>query len=56
MGEVGETLFDLLEERAEKDEIDSKIKEDFEKVEWMSNTKTAQLTIVVKTYYGWLVN
>lgn len=47
---------------SEKDEIDSKIKEDFkkrfEKVEWMSNTKTAELAkvLVDTTYYGWLIN
>ena len=47
---------------SEKDEIDSKIKDDFvkrfEKVEWMSNTKTAELdkVLVDTTYYGWLIN
>lgn len=47
---------------SEKDEIDSKIKEDFEKrfekVEWVSNTKTAELAkvLVDTTYYGWLIN
>ncbi len=47
---------------SEKDEIDSKIKEDlverFEKVKWMSDTKTAELAkvLVDTTYYGWLIN
>ena len=43
-------------------EIDSKIKIDlenrFEKVDWMSTTKTAELAkiLVDTTYYGWLIN
>jgi len=43
-------------------EIDSKIKKDlenrFEKVDWMSTTKTAELAkiLVDTTYYGWLIN
>ena len=43
-------------------EIDSKIKTDlenrFEKIEWMSTTKTAELAkiLVDTTYYGWLIN
>ena len=43
-------------------EIDSKIKEDlenrFEKIDWMSTTKTAELAkiLVDTTYYGWLIN
>ena len=43
-------------------EIDSKIKTDlenrFEKVDWMSTTKTAELAkiLVDTTYYGWLIN
>ena len=43
-------------------EINSKIKKDlenrFEKVEWMSTTKTAELAkiLVDTTYYGWLIN
>ena len=43
-------------------EIDSKIKIDlenrFEKIEWMSTTKTAELAkiLVDTTYYGWLIN
>lgn len=47
---------------SEKNEIDPKIKLDFEKrfekVEWMSNTKTAELAkiLVDTTYYGWLIN
>ena len=47
---------------SEKDDIDPKTKEDlekrFEKVEWMSNTKTAELAkvLVDTTYYGWLIN
>ena len=42
--------------------IDSKIKKDlenrFEKVDWMSTTKTAELAkiLVDTTYYGWLIN
>ena len=42
--------------------IDSKIKKDlenrFEKVNWMSTTKTAELAkiLVDTTYYGWLIN
>ena len=43
-------------------EIDSKIKVDlenrFEKIDWMSTTKTAELAkiLVDTTYYGWLIN
>ena len=43
-------------------DIDSKIKKDlekrFEKVDWMSTTKTAELAkiLVDTTYYGWLIN
>ena len=43
-------------------EMDSKIKIDlenrFEKVDWMSTTKTAELAkiLVDTTYYGWLIN
>ena len=43
-------------------EIDSKIKIDlenrFEKIDWMSTTKTAELAkiLVDTTYYGWLIN
>ena len=43
-------------------EINSQIKKDlenrFEKVEWMSTTKTAELAkiLVDTTYYGWLIN
>ena len=43
-------------------EIDPKIKIDlenrFEKIEWMSTTKTAELAkiLVDTTYYGWLIN
>ena len=43
-------------------EIDSKIKRDlenrFEKIDWMSTTKTAELAkiLVDTTYYGWLIN
>ncbi len=43
-------------------EIDSKIKKDlenrFEKIDWMSTTKTAELAkiLVDTTYYGWLIN
>ena len=43
-------------------EIDSKIKIDlenrFEKINWMSTTKTAELAkiLVDTTYYGWLIN
>jgi UDP-N-acetyl-D-mannosaminuronate dehydrogenase len=43
-------------------EIDPKIKTDlenrFEKIEWMSTTKTAELAkiLVDTTYYGWLIN
>ena len=43
-------------------QIDSKIKLDlekrFEKVDWMSTTKTAELAkiLVDTTYYGWLIN
>jgi len=43
-------------------EIDSKIKTGlenrFEKVDWMSTTKTAELAkiLVDTTYYGWLIN
>ncbi|MCV0400898.1 MAG: NAD-binding protein [Nitrosopumilus sp.] len=42
--------------------IDSKIKTDlekrFEKIDWMSTTKTAELAkiLVDTTYYGWLIN
>jgi len=43
-------------------QIDPKIKTDlekrFEKIEWMSTTKTAELAkiLVDTTYYGWLIN
>ena len=43
-------------------EIDSKIKRDlenrFEKIDWMSTTKTAELAkiLVDTTYYGWLIS
>jgi len=43
-------------------EIDSRIKIDlenrFEKIDWMSTTKTAELAkiLVDTTYYGWLIN
>ena len=43
-------------------EINSELKKDlenrFEKVEWMSTTKTAELAkiLVDTTYYGWLIN
>ena len=43
-------------------EIDLKIKRDlenrFEKIDWMSTTKTAELAkiLVDTTYYGWLIN
>jgi len=43
-------------------QIDSKIKLDlekrFEKIDWMSTTKTAELAkiLVDTTYYGWLIN
>jgi UDP-N-acetyl-D-mannosaminuronate dehydrogenase len=43
-------------------EIDSKINRDlenrFEKIDWMSTTKTAELAkiLVDTTYYGWLIN
>ena len=43
-------------------EINSQIKKDlenrFEKIEWMSTTKTAELAkiLVDTTYYGWLIN
>jgi len=43
-------------------QVDSKIKIDlekrFEKVDWMSTTKTAELAkiLVDTTYYGWLIN
>ncbi len=43
-------------------QVDSKIKSDlekrFEKVDWMSTTKTAELAkiLVDTTYYGWLIN
>ncbi len=43
-------------------EIDPKIKRDlenrFEKIDWMSTTKTAELAkiLVDTTYYGWLIN
>ena len=46
----------------DKKEIDSKIKTDlenrFEKIEWMSTTKTAELAkiLVDTSYYGWLIN
>ena len=38
--------------------IKSKIKARFNKVDWMSNTKTAEMAkiLVDTTYYGWLIN
>ena len=47
---------------SDKEEIDPKIKLDlekrFEKIDWMSTTKTAELAkiLVDTTYYGWLIN
>ena len=40
------------------DEIKSEIENRFKKVQWMSNTKTAELAkiLVDTTYYGWLIN
>jgi len=46
----------------DKKEIDQKIKTDlenrFQKIQWMSTTKTAELAkiLVDTTYYGWLIN
>jgi len=47
---------------SDEKQIDSEIKSDlekrFQKVEWMSTTKTAELAkiLVDTTYYGWLIN
>jgi len=47
---------------SDEKQIESKIKIDlekrFEKIEWMSTTKTAELAkiLVDTTYYGWLIN
>jgi len=47
---------------SDKKEIDPKIKLDlekrFQKIQWMSSTKTAELAkiLVDTTYYGWLIN
>jgi len=47
---------------SDKNEINSKIKLDlekrFQKIQWMSTTKTAELAkiLVDTTYYGWLIN
>jgi len=47
---------------SDKENIDPKIKLDlekrFEKIDWMSTTKTAELAkiLVDTTYYGWLIN
>lgn len=47
---------------SDEEEIDPKIKSDlekrFEKIDWMSTTKTAELAkiLVDTTYYGWLIN
>ena len=47
---------------SDKEKIDPKIKLDlekrFEKIDWMSTTKTAELAkiLVDTTYYGWLIN
>ncbi len=47
---------------SDQKDIDSKIKSDlenrFQKVEWMSTTKTGELAkiLVDTTYYGWLIN
>jgi len=40
------------------DDIKAKIEKRFKKVQWMSNTKTAELAkiLVDTTYYGWLIN
>ena len=40
------------------DEIKSEIEKRFEKTQWMSSTKTAELAkiLVDTTYYGWLIN
>ncbi|MHA7646415.1 Rossmann-fold NAD(P)-binding domain-containing protein [Nitrosopumilus sp. S4] len=47
---------------SDKKQLDSKIKLDleqrFQKIDWMSTTKTAELAkiLVDTTYYGWLIN
>ena len=47
---------------SDEKEVDLKIKKDlenrFEKIDWMSTTKTAELAkiLVDTTYYGWLIN
>ena len=40
------------------DEIKSDLEDRFEKIQWMSSTKTAELAkiLVDTTYYGWLIN
>ena len=40
------------------EDIKSKIENRFKKIQWMSNTKTAELAkiLVDTTYYGWLIN
>lgn len=39
-------------------EIKSELEKRFEKIQWMSNTRTAELAkiLVDTTYYGWLIN
>ena len=41
-----------------RDDLKSEIEKRFEKIQWMSNTKTAELAkiLVDTTYYGWLIN
>ncbi len=47
---------------SDNDQINSEIKSDlqqrFEKIDWMSTTKTAELAkiLIDTTYYGWLIN
>ena len=40
------------------DKVKSEIKSRFKKIQWMSNTKTAEFAkiLVDTTYYGWLIN
>ena len=52
------TKFISLDDKQIQPKIKSDLKKRFEKIDWMSTTKTAELAkiLVDTTYYGWLIN
>ena len=52
------TKFIASDDKQIKQEIKSDLEKRFQKVDWMSTTKTAELAkiLVDTTYYGWLIN